>query len=81
METGFCGILERFSIMTVDGGLSDLEAMKECLKRRPITEASIEAWDKAVKGDSETGGISDLAADARALFERARESAVMMARL
>ena len=81
MEIDFCGIVERFSIMAVDGGLSDLEAMKECLKKWPITAVNIGAWDKAVRGDEDFDGISNLTADARALFEAARLSAVMMMRL
>lgn len=77
----FYGIVERFSIMAVDGGLSDLEAMEECLKKWPITAANIGAWDKAVRGDEDFEGISGLSADARALFEAARLSAVMIMRL
>lgn len=68
-------IFERFSIMTVDGGLSDLEAMRLLLKRWPVGRGTFQAWNIAMVR------IDNLEDGARAFFESARESAVMMTRL
>ena len=68
-------IFERFAIMTVDGGLSDIEAMRELLKRWPAGGKAVAAWNIAIR---RIGKMDD---DARRLFERARESGIAMARL
>ena len=68
-------IFERFAIMTVDGGLSDLEAMRLLLKRWPLGRGATQPWNIAMRR------IDNLADDAAALFRGAKESAVMMTRL
>lgn len=65
-------IVERFAIMTVDGGLSDKEAMRVLLKRFPIEGKQVETWDKAISQ------IKGIAPDALSLFGRARETAMTM---
>ena len=68
-------IFERFAIMTVDGGLTDLEAMRLLLKRWPLGRGTFQAWNIAMRR------IDKLADDAAALYRAAREAAVMMTRL
>ena len=68
-------IFERFAIMTVDGGLTDLETMRLLLKRWPLGRGTFQAWNIAMNR------IDNLADDARALYRAANESAVMMTRL
>ena len=68
-------IFERFAIMAVDGGLTDLEAMRLLLKRWPLRRAVFQSWLIAM------GRIDNLTDDAAALYRAAKESAVMMERL
>lgn len=75
MEIEAADIVERFAIMTVDGGLSDLEALRYCLKQWPLTKSTTKAWLKAIEG------IKDIADEALLLFERAQEAAMMIINL
>ena len=68
-------IFERFAIMTVDGGLTDLEAVRLLLKRWPLGRGTFQAWNIAMRR------IDNLADNARALHRAANASAVMMTRL
>ena len=68
-------IVERFAIMAVDGGLSDLDAMRLLLKRWPVGRGTFQAWNIAMVR------IGKMDSGALALLEGANASAVMMARL
>ena len=68
-------IFERFAIMTVDGGLTDLEAVRLLLKRWPLGRGTFQPWNIAMRR------IDNLADDARELHRAANASAVMMTRL